>query len=347
MEGKRFIIPIFISHVGCRHRCIYCDQGRIAHPVATIPTPEQIAAEIERYLKLGARKRKNCQTVQAALYEGSFTALPLETQKKLLHSVTPFLEAGKVHSLRISTRPDCCSPASLAILKQHKVATIELGVHSLDDEVLRISERGYTKEEVCKAVRKLHQGNFEIGIQLMIGLPGDCAQTFASSVEGVIELRPHFIRLYPTVVIKGTRLEQWFLQGRYRPLALAEAITLAKGALQRFRQARIPVIRMGLQPTPSLGAPGAIVAGPFHPAFGQLVESSLLFEQAVSLLEASKIEGWSSPTFLIAPKDISTFYGQGGQNIRRLRETFGLREIIVKPDPQQRRGTVSLSSSSC
>jgi histone acetyltransferase (RNA polymerase elongator complex component) len=178
----------------------------------------------------------------------------------------------------------------------------------------------------------------------MIGLPGDCAQTFAATVEEVIELRPHFIRLYPTVVIKGTRLEQWFLQGRYRPLALAEAITLAKGALQRFRQARIPVIRMGLQPTPSLEAPGAIVAGPFHPAFRQLVESSLLFEQAVSLLEASKIEGWSSPTFLIAPKDISTFYGQGGQNIRRLRETFGLREIIVKPDPQQRRGTVSLSS---
>ena len=344
MEGKRFIIPIFISHVGCRHRCIYCDQGRIARPVAAIPSLEQIAEEIERYLKLGTRKRKNCRTVQAAFYGGSFTALPLETQKKLLHSVTPFLEAGKVHSLRISTRPDDCSPASLAILKQHKVATIELGVHSLDDEVLRVSERGYTKEEVCKSVRELHRGNFEVGIQLMIGLPGDCALTFAATVEGVIKLRPHFIRLYPTVVIKGTRLEQWFQQGRYRPLALAEAITLAKTALQRFRQARIPVIRVGLQPTPSLEAPGVIVAGPFHPAFRQLVESSLLFEQAVSLLEDAEIEGRSYPTFLIAPKDISTFYGQGGQNIRRLREAFGLQEILVKADPQQRRGTVSLSS---
>ena len=344
MEGKRFIIPIFISHAGCRQRCIYCDQGRIAHPVTTIPTPEQIAAEIERYLKLGARKRKNCQTVQAAFYGGSFTALPLETQKKLLHSVTPFLEAGKVHSLRISTRPDCCSPASVAILKQHKVATIELGVHSLDDEVLRITERGYTKAEVRKSVRELHRGSFEVGIQLMIGLPGDCAQTFTSTVEEVVAMRPHFIRLYPLVVIKGTQLEQWFLQGRYRPLALAEAITLAKAALQHFRQARIPVIRMGLQPTPSLEAPGAIVAGPFHPAFGQLVESSLLYEQAASLLEGSKIAGRSSPTFLIAPKDISTFYGQGGQNIRKLRETFDLQEIQVKADPQQRRGTIALCS---
>jgi histone acetyltransferase (RNA polymerase elongator complex component) len=344
VEGKRFIIPIFISHVGCRHRCIYCDQGRIAHPVATIPTPEQIAEEIERYLKLGARKRKKCQTVQAAFYGGSFTALPLETQRRFLHSVTPILEAGKVHSFRISTRPDYCSPASLAILKQHKVATIELGVHSLDDEVLRITERGYTKEEVRRSVRELHQGNFEIGIQLMIGLPGDCVQTFTATVEEVIAMRPHFIRLYPTVVIKGTQLEQWFLQGRYRPLALAEAITLAQGALQRFRQARIPVIRMGLQATPSLEAPGTIVAGPFHPAFGQLVESSLLYEQAASLLEDAEIEGRSSPTFLIAPQDISTFYGQGGQNIRRLRETFGLRKITVKPDSQQGRGTVSLSS---
>jgi histone acetyltransferase (RNA polymerase elongator complex component) len=344
VEGKRFIIPIFISHVGCRHRCIYCDQGRIARPVAAIPGLEQIAEEIERYLKLGTRKRKNCQTVQAAFYGGSFTALPLETQRRFLHSVTPFLEAGKVHSLRISTRPDCCPPECLAMLKEHKVATIELGVHSLDDEVLRVSQRGYTKKEVRKAVRELHQGSFEMGIQLMIGLPGDCAQTFAATVEEVIELRPHFIRLYPTVVIKGTRLEQWFLQGRYQPLALAEAITLAKTALQRFRQAGIPVIRVGLQPTPSLEAPGVIVAGPFHPAFRQLVESSLLFEQAVSLLENAEIEERSYPTFLVAPKDISTFYGQGGQNIRRLREAFGLQEIIVKPDPQQSRGTVSLSS---
>ena len=344
MEGKRFIIPIFISHVGCRHRCIYCDQGRIARPVAAIPSPEQIAEEIERYLKLGTRKRKNCQTVQAAFYGGSFTALPLESQKKLLHSVTPFLEEGKVHSLRISTRPDDCSPAALAILKQQKVATIELGVHSLDDEVLRVSERGYTKEEVRKSVRELHRGSFEVGIQLMIGLPGDCAQTFASTVEEVIELRPHFIRLYPTLVIKGTQLERWFRAGHYHPLSLEEAVSLAKGALQRFRQAHIPVIRMGLQPTPSLEAPGAIVAGPFHPAFRQLVESSLLFEQAVSLLEGSKIEGRSSSTFLIAPKDISTFYGQGGQNIRKLRDTFDLQEIQVKADPQQRRGTISLCS---
>jgi len=344
VEGKPFIIPIFIAHFGCPHRCIYCDQGRIAHPASAIPTPEEIAEEVERYLKLGARKRKHLRTVQAAFYGGNFTGLPLETQKGVLRSFAPFLEEGKVHSLRISTRPDYISNECLEILKAHKVATIELGVQSMDDKVLRISQRGYTKEKVKEAVRELHQGNFEVGIQLMIGLPGDSVQTFASTVEAVIDVNPHFVRLYPTVVIQGTQLEQWFRVGRYHPLSLAEAITLAKGALQRFRQARIPVIRIGLQPTPSLEAPGAIVAGPYHPAFRQLVESSLLFEQAVSLLYGSKTEREGALTFLICPQDISNFYGQGGQNIRRLRETFGLRDIAVKPDPQQERGTVSLCS---
>jgi histone acetyltransferase (RNA polymerase elongator complex component) len=342
VEGKRFIIPIFISHLGCPHRCIYCDQGRIARSASAIPIPEQIAEEIVRSLKLGTRKRQKCQTVQVAFYGGSFTALPLETQRKFLRSVAPFLEQGKVHSLRISTRPDYCSPECLAILKQHKVATVEVGVHAMDDDVLKLSQRGYTKQEVHRAVDDLHQGGFEVGIQLMIGLPGDEVRSFAATVEEVIEMNPHFVRLYPTVVIKGTPLEEWFRTGRYRPLSLAEAITLAKGALQRFQKACIPVIRLGLQSTPSLEEPGAIVAGPFHPAFRQLVESSILFEQAASLLDGSKKGREDVCTFLISPRDISTFYGQGGQNIRKLREIFGVQEIQVKADPQRERGTIAL-----
>jgi len=342
MEDKRFIIPIFISHCGCPHRCVFCDQHQIASPASTLPTPEEIGEEIERYLRLGARKRKQNRTVQVAFYGGSFTALPLPTQRDLLCSAAPFLEEGRIHSLRLSTRPDSISPEVLEILTAHKVATVELGVQSMDDEVLAISQRGYGKQEVIKAVTDLLQENFEVGVQLMVGLPGDSAQKFAATVEAVIELRPHFIRLYPTLVIKGTVLERWFRQGRYHPLSLDEAIARTKGALQRFRQARIPVIRVGLQPTPSLETPGIIVAGPYHPAFRQLVESSLLYEQAASLLACSDIGGRNSPTFLVSPHDISTFYGQGRHNMKRLRETFGLQEISVKPHPQQERGTIAL-----
>jgi histone acetyltransferase (RNA polymerase elongator complex component) len=342
MEDRRFIIPIFISHFGCPHRCVYCDQRQIARPASTPPTPDEISEEIERYLKLGAHKHKKHRTVQVAFYGGSFTALPLPMQRELLRSVSPFLEEGQVHSLRLSTRPDSISLEVLELLTAYKVATVELGVQSMDDEVLRISQRGYGRQDVIKAVGDLLQENFEVGMQLMVGLPGDSAQKFASSVEAVIELRPHFVRLYPTLVIKGTALERWFQQGRYHPLSLEESIARIKGALQQFRQARIPVIRVGLQPTPSLEKPGTIVAGPYHPAFRQLVESSLLYEQAASLLARSGMSGDFSPTFLISPQDISTFYGQGGHNIRLLRETFGLQEIIVQPNPQQERGTISL-----
>jgi histone acetyltransferase (RNA polymerase elongator complex component) len=344
MEDKRFIIPIFISHFGCPHRCVYCDQGRVARPALALPTTEEIGEEIERSLRLGARKRRVTRTVQVAFYGGSFTGLPLETQGRLLRSVSPFLEEGRVHSLRLSTRPDFISHQILEILKVHKVSTVELGVQSMDDEVLRISQRGYGRQAVTKAVRELHLGDFEVGIQLMIGLPGDSAQQFAATIGEVIEMSPHFVRLYPTLVIKGTVLERWFRQGRYHPLSLEEAIALTKGALQRFRQARIPVIRVGLQPTPSLEAPGTIVAGPYHPAFRQLVESALLYEQAASLLAGAGTAGVGSPTFLISPQDISTFYGQGRLNIQRLREAFGLQEFTVRPDPQQERGTIALCS---
>jgi histone acetyltransferase (RNA polymerase elongator complex component) len=342
MDDKRFIIPIFISHFGCPHRCVFCDQRRIARPASTLPTAKEIGEEIERYLRLGARKRKQCRTIQLAFYGGTFTALPLPIQRDLLCSATPFLEKGRIHSLRLSTRPDSISPECLEVLTAHKVATVELGVQSMDDEVLKISQRGYGRREVIKAVGDLLRENFEVGVQLMVGLAGDSAQRFAATVEAVIELRPHFVRLYPTLVIKGTALEQWFRQGRYHPLSLEEAIVYTKEALQRFRQARIPVIRVGLQPTPSLETPGTIIAGPYHPAFRQLVESSLLYEEAASLLAGSGIRGGDSPAFRISPHDISTFYGQGRDNMKRLRETFGLKEIIVESDPQQERGTIAL-----
>lgn len=342
MDDKRFIIPIFISHFGCPHRCVFCDQHRIARPASTLPTAEEIAEEIERHLRLGARKRNQSRIIQVAFYGGSFTALPLPIQKELLRSAAPFLGEGRIHSLRLSTRPDSIFPECLEVLAAGKVATVELGVQSMDDEVLRISQRGYGKEEVIKAVGDLLQENFEVGVQLMVGLPGDSAQRFAATVEAVIKLRPHFIRLYPTLVIKGTALERWFQQGRYHPLSLEEAIAYTRGALQQFRQARIPVIRVGLQPTPSLETPGTIVAGPYHPAFRQLVEGSLLYEQAATLLACSGIGRGDSPAFRISPHDISTFYGQGRDNIKRLQESFGLQEITVMPDPQQERGTIAL-----
>ena len=143
MEARRFIIPLFISHLGCPHRCIYCDQGQIARPVAANPpTAPEIAAEIERYLQLGRLKNREGRQVQVAFYGGTFTALSVEIQQGLLRAVRPFLEEGIIHSLRLSTRPDALSAQCLELLAAHQVATIELGVQSLTDEALRRSLPG-------------------------------------------------------------------------------------------------------------------------------------------------------------------------------------------------------------
>ncbi|UCC66726.1 MAG: radical SAM protein, partial [Deltaproteobacteria bacterium] len=198
------------------------------------------------------------------------------------------------------------------------------------------------RQDVKRAVMELLQRDFEVGVQLMVGLPGDTPEKFATTVEDVIDMRPHFVRIYPTLVIKGTVLERWFREGRYCPLSLEEAVILTKEAMQRFRQAQIPVIRVGLQPAPSLEAEGTIVAGPYHPAFRQLVDGSIFYERAASLLTDSSPKEGSSPLFLVSPQDISNFYGQGGRNIKRLKEVFGLKEVRVEADPQRERGTISL-----
>jgi histone acetyltransferase (RNA polymerase elongator complex component) len=339
MEGKRLIIPIFISHFGCPHKCLYCDQHKIARHTPTLPSPEEIYEEIELNLRACQSKKKAARLVQVAFYGGSFTGLPLETQNDLLCSVAPFIKEGKVHSIRLSTRPDYIYHEVLKTLKAQKVATVELGVQSMDNGVLKITKRGYGRNKVIRAVMELHQRGFEVGIQLMVGLPGDTPEKFASTIEDVIKMRPHFVRIYPTLVIKGTLLERWYQDGRYRPVPLQEAITITKGALERFRHARIAVIRVGLQPTPYLEKKGTIVAGPYHPAFRQLVESSILYEQAVSLLMEAHRDSF---VFVVSPLDISNFYGHGGQNIKRLKEIFRLEQIRVEADPQKERGMVSL-----
>ena len=221
-------------------------------------------------------------------------------------------------------------------LKGKGVRTVELGVQSMDDEVLRINRRGYRGEMVIRAVEILRRGGLQIGIQLMVGLAGEGEGSLLRTTEEVIRLRPHFVRIYPTLVIRGTVLERWFREGRYRPLGLQEAIELSKAMVKALEGAGIPVIRIGLQPTPSLKE--AVVAGPFHPAFGQLVRSRILLQEAEALLHAHR--GGRVASFRVAKRDLADFYGQRGENIRRLRERFSLHEVRIIPDPSLPRGEV-------
>jgi histone acetyltransferase (RNA polymerase elongator complex component) len=316
MKKRPLIIPIFIPQEGCRHRCVYCDQPAISGASQAPWNRHSIHQYVQSYLTPHHR-----QPVQLAFYGGSFTLLSVARQRFLLESVQEFIQRGQVHSLRLSTRPDGIEENNLRFLQTMGVNTIELGAQSLNDRVLAASARGHSSREIYEATGKLKKHGFQVGLQLMPGLPGDNRETFLETVEKTIALAPSFVRIYPTVVLSSTPLERLLRSGRYNPLSLNEAVDWCKASKKRFDRASIPVIRMGLQPTTTLEEPGRIVAGPYHPAFGQLVNSAIWREKISPALRKASLK---SPRLVIqAPShQLSEIRGHHNYNI-----TGWLREL--------------------
>ena len=203
-----------------------------------------------------------------AFYGGTFTNLSPARMHELLEAVAPYLNKGVFESIRVSTRPDSLDEDRLAIMKRSGVRTVELGVQSMNDRVLTLSARGHTAEDSVRAVHLLRDTGFSIGVQLMPGLPGDSREIFLSTIDKVIALAPDMARIYPALVIRGTGMARLYQEGRYRPLKLDQAVEWCVESCMRLEKAEIPVIRMGLMSSPTL-------AGPWHPAFGFLVRSSI------------------------------------------------------------------------
>lgn len=278
------ILPIFIPHAGCPHQCVFCNQKKISgqHSAALASARQQIA-RWRSWLRPSLAH-------EAAFYGGSFTGLPLELQRELLQLTDALLAEGFIGSVRLSTRPDYIDAERLQLLKEHHVELVELGVQSLDDKVLQAAERGHTAAAVTAAMALLKQYGFKTGLQLMVGMP---QQSFASVMETArqaIALRPDIARIYPLLVIKDTPLAQTYAQGLFVPLSVDEAVTQAAWLYKELTQAGIKVIRIGLQADEELCAEGNILAGPFHPAMGELVKSRVLRDELTSrLLEQAKI----------------------------------------------------------
>ncbi len=216
------------------------------------------------------------------------------------------------------------------ILKEGHVRTVEIGAQSLMDRVLMAARRGHTAGQVARAVEDLKAAGFEVGLHLMAGLPGDDEEGFAASVAAAVALRPDSVRIHPTLVLRDTPLADAYRQGLYEPLPLETAVRICKDARRRFLEADIPVIRMGLQTTPAMEAPGAVVAGPYHPAFGALVEAADLYEKAAETLERLDARG-CRVIFHLPRRQESAFRGQRNANVRMLTERFRLAGLRVVP----------------
>ncbi len=341
---QHYNIPVFIPHLGCPFQCIFCNQNKIASNRG-IPTRADLITTINEHLDT---IRTSGENVELAFFGGSFTAIDRKIQEEYLSIVQPYLKSGQISCIRISTRPDYIDDDILQFLLSYGVKTIELGVQSFSDEVLKASGRGYSCGDVFKASHLIKSCGFKLGIQLMVGLPGDSHLRDMESTRQAITLAPDMVRIYPTLVIAGTALHKLFQEGNYKPRDLSEAVTTCKEMFLQFQQHDIPVIRMGLHPGEELLSPGTIIAGPFHPAFGEMVEQEVFKEQAYMAIQENdaKTEPDSDLTILVHEKDISKMTGYQKNNLVYLKSHFQLRDIKVKTCPAYDRDTIGLAGGS-
>lgn len=278
---RHFTIPIFIPMQACPHRCIYCDQHAIAGHSAV---PD--AAAVKKIICDHLATLPVYAAIEVGFFGGTFTGLPLARQEVLLQAVQPFMDSKQVQSIRLSTRPDMIDDQVLELLLRMKVGTVELGAQSMDEEVLRLSERGHDAACVENAARMIKAAGLRLGLQMMTGLPGDTTEKSLATAKKLTTLGADDVRIYPAVVVRGTPLAELYARREYAPQSLQEAVTLVAALVQIFDTAGIRIIRLGLHPSQELLDGSALVAGPFHVAFGELVRTEL-WRQKLAHIENS------------------------------------------------------------
>ncbi|MEN8199376.1 MAG: radical SAM protein [Thermodesulfobacteriota bacterium] len=330
------IIPVFIPHQGCPQHCLFCNQVSISGQSAEQEDDGERTLRIIREWLARSRHRRK---VQVAFYGGSFTCLPKSRQTRFLAAVQPFIQSGEVDSIRLSTRPDCVDEEVCDFLKDYKVETVELGVQSFDDHVLEASLRGHSREDAVRAARLVKEKGLDLGIQLMVGLPGQGSRSWLKSLGEVVALAPRFVRIYPTLVIAGSGLAAAYRKGHFQPMSMNRAIASCCRAKEIFHREGIRIVRMGLQPSEELEK--ELLAGPYHPAFGELVAARLWFRRARRLLAVCPVE--KTVKISISDRDLSAFVGPKRVNMKRLQELAdrGNRKMKLETDKEIPRGIIN------
>jgi histone acetyltransferase (RNA polymerase elongator complex component) len=326
--GRPLIIPLFIPHLGCPHQCVFCNQRAITGKRAQLPSADQIQSEVRCFLKYG---KKRPSSAQISFFGGSFLGLGQATIRALLSTAMPFVEAKAVDSIRFSTRPDTVCQETLALLEPFSVSTVELGVQSMNDQVLDAAGRGHRSSDTVLAAKLLKARNYLVGLQMMVGLPMDNDGGAMETARRIVALQPDFVRIYPTLVLKGSALARRYASGDYHPMPLAACVTLVKRLYLFFKTHQIPVVRMGLQASDGLTRAGDYIAGPYHPAFGHLVHAAMVLDAISSALEGlEKLP--DTLTITAHPSMVSRVQGLNKQNISRLKHAFDLNRITLHQD---------------
>ncbi len=331
MAGRHRTIPIFVPHRGCPQDCRFCNQKRITGQNERM-TPDKAHDIIAE----GLRGKQESDYIEVGFFGGSFTGIPVDEQEAFLSIARKFLMTGELDGIRLSTRPDYINETVLERLSNFGVTTVELGAQSMNDGVLAQCRRGHTAAQTRRAAEQIKANGFGLGLQMMIGLPGDTHEQALETARQFIALQPDCVRIYPTLVIQDTALAEDYRAGSYAPLSVEEAVRISADLYRMFTQSHIAVIRMGLLDM----EPDSIVAGPFHPAFGELVLSRACYHDLAQ--EAETVSG-KTITIRTNPRYVSVLVGQKRSNIERLQKEFDLQNITVIQDETVPEGTFLLS----
>ena len=337
-QKKHAIIPIFIPHYGCGYDCVFCNQNKITG-VKSIPRYEEVEAKIDKWLStlrpLSEASDNYAKTVELAFYGGSFTGIPMEVQSSYLDIAKRYKELGRIDKIHLSTRPDYIDENILENLKKHSVDTIELGAQSFDDEVLMASKRGHDSKCTEKSAKLIKDYGFELGLQLMVGLPKDTLKSSIHSANEVVRLSPSLARIYPTVMLEDTELLNMYKNGEYKPLTRDEAVKRAKSIYLILEKAGITIMRVGLKSGDIID--NSVIDSPaYHPAFRQLVESEIARDRIENLINANQdILSDNSKTneskikvdIYSSPKWFSNMLGNKGENKEYFRNKFSNLDI--------------------
>lgn len=322
MSARKQIIPVFIPHLGCPHDCVFCNQKRISGSL--LPAGP---ADVESAVRQALLRLPENSAPQLAFYGGSFTAIPAEEQEALLGAAKPYLDAGLLSGIRLSTRPDAIDDGTLSRLSRYGVDTVELGAQSMIDEVLWSTGRGHRAADTERASALIKSGGFRLVLQMMTGLPGSSHELDMETARRIAALRPDGVRIYPTVIIKDTALYDMWKSGEYAEHTVEQAVTTCAEIAPLFEEKGIAVIRLGLNPTDELSG-GSAVGGAYHPALGELVKSRIMLKKAIALLE-----GVSGVGVVLGAerKELSQVVGQHRCNISAICDKFGFKWVKVVP----------------
>ncbi len=317
-------IPVFIPHLGCPHTCVFCNQKTISGTAAF--DPAELDSVIERALRT-VSPEDDCEI---AFFGGSFTGIDRGVMTDLLDRAERYVSAGRVSRIRCSTRPDYISGEILDILDRYTVGTVELGIQSVSDRVLALSERGHGKEDSRRACELLRERGYTVGGQMMIGLPGSSPEDEIDCARFIADCGCREARVYPTIVFRGTALSEMMRRGEYEPLSVGEAVARTADVLEIFDRAGVRVLRVGLCDSENLHN-DEYEAGPNHASIGELSSSRLFLKKIRASLAGVRTEG-RTLTVCVPRGAVSKAVGNRGCNRCAINEEYKPRRLLFRED---------------